>query len=451
MKPSANHLKNNGFWRDRRGSVALLVAVAMPAMVVLTGVGLEVSEWALASSNLQMAADAASVAAAINYGSSTNTQTAANVAADVAELNGATGGTRSWNSTTKTLTDGSVKVVVGTGIKNSSNTSFTVTVTKTLANSFTGILNISQPVLTATAAADATPSSATSSACLLALGAASGITTVSINDSGSAAMTLYGCSIRSNASLSVSGSGTINAANVYAVGNINLSGSAGITATTVAGTVVKSSGATVTGTIVSPVTAMSDPYTGNATLNSAFGYLSSSGKSALSVTGTATTTVNPGVYSSISFGNSAVVTMNPGLYVSVGAVTISGAAKVTGSGVTIISGGNVTVSGSPTVTLTAPSAGASGGAVPAVLLASPNAVTVTLGGSISFPLTGVVYFPKGSVSLSGSSVPGGSSGCLELIASTFTISGAVSLSANCSSYGAASTSTGSPATGVLLR
>lgn len=445
----ARHL---GRLRDRRGSVTLLVAVSMPAMVVLTGVGLEVSEWALATSRLQRAADAASVAGALNYGVSTSAQSAAGVAADVAEVNGAAGAaSRSWNAGTKTLTDGNVTVVVGPGVVNSNNTSVTVTVSQTLSNSFTGILNITQPVLTASAAADATPSTATSQACILALDTAGGITLQDVVESGSASATLYNCSLRTNASVQLSGTATVTASNVYAVGNINMTGSSAITATTIAGTVSKSSAATITGTIVPPVTAETDPYASNSALTTAFTYLSGSGKTALSVGGTTTTTLSPGVWSSWSITNSAVVTLNPGLYVIQGTVAIQGSAKITGTGVTIVHGGNIALGGSAQVTLTAPGPSPTGGAVPGVLLASPNALTVSLTGGSSFPLTGVVYYPKGAVTLSGSTVPGGSSGCLELIASTLTISGAVSLSANCSAYGAASTATGTPSSGVLVR
>lgn len=441
-----------GRLRDRRGSVTMLVAVSMPAMVLLTGVGLEVSEWALATSRLQRSADAASVAGALNYGVSTSAQVAAGVAADVAEVNGAAGAaSRSWNASTKTLSDGNVTVVVGPGVVNSSNTSVTVTVSQTLSNSFTGILNITQPTLTASAAADATPSTATSQACILALNSAGGVTVQDVVESGSASATLYNCALRTNASLQLSGTATVHASNVYTVGNINMTGSSAITATTVAGTINKVSSATITGTILPPATAETDPYAGNTALATAFTYLSGSGKTALNVGGVTHTTLSPGVWSSWSIGASGVVTLNPGLYVIQGAVTINGAAIVSGTGVTIIHGGNITLGGSAQVTLTAPGPSPTGGAVPGVLLGSPNALTVSLTGGSSFPLTGVVYYPKGAVTLAGSAVPGGSSGCLELIASTLTISGAVSLSANCSSYGAASTATGTPSSGVLVR
>ena len=77
----------------------MMVAVAMPALAVVAGIGLEVSQWALANSQLQRAADAAAMAGANYYAASGTAQKAAGVAADIAELNGGAGAiTRTWSS-----------------------------------------------------------------------------------------------------------------------------------------------------------------------------------------------------------------------------------------------------------------------------------------------------------------------------------------------------------------
>jgi Flp pilus assembly protein TadG len=440
-----------GLARARRGSVAVLMAVAMPTMMIVAGVGLEVSEWALASARLQRAADAAAVAGAYYYGSNNDAQKAAGAAADIAELNGFTGGTRSWNSATKTLTDGSITVVLGTGISNASYTSVKVTISQTVSSSFSGVMNISNRTLTATGYADSivttTQSTLTDQACMLALGTTGNTSTIYINIDGSASAGGPGCAIRSNGGIELSGTGSINASSALAAGTITMSGSASITATKVAGTISKNSSSTVTGTISGPAVQIADPYKNNATLNAAFSQLSATGKPAYNPNTYGTATVSPGVWSSWNVGGSLALTMNPGLYVITGNVTFGGNATVTGTGVTIVFGGTFNAGASAHMTLTPPGTSPTGGAVPSVLLASNSSTSVTFSGANQFALTGVQYFPAAAVSFNGSTA-NSSSNCFELIGKTISVTGAVTFAANCGSYGAASTATGNPATTV---
>jgi Flp pilus assembly protein TadG len=438
-------------WRNRRASVTLLVAVALPILAMMAGVGVEVSQWALATSRLQRAADAAALAGAIYYANSSNALKSAGVAADTAELNGgAAGSTRTWSSSTQKLTDGSIVVTLGAGITNSAYTSVTVTLTKTLVPSFTGALNVGNRTITATASADAVAGSQTVEACLLALDLSGGITEQDLTDSGSNSVNLLGCAMRTNASMSFSGSPTVNATALLSGDNIVTSGSVSITATTLAGHVTKGSSSQISGTIIGPAAQISDPYANNTALNAAFAQLSATGKPVFSVSDSGKYTLNPGVWSSWNIGGSTSVTLNPGLYVVTGAITITSSSAVTGSGVTIVHGGAFSVGGSNVVTLTAPNTSPTGAAVPAVLLASPTASSVSFSGSNTFPLTGIIYYPHTAVSWGGSSVSG-SGGCVELIAKTITLVGSNSMAANCSAYGAATTATGNPSTGKLAR
>ena len=118
---TARAATRKGIWRDRRASITVLVAVALPVMAIMAGIGVEVSQWALASSRLQRAADSAAVAGAKYYAASANASKAAGVAADTAEINGGVGATtRTWSSSTQKLTDGSIIVTLGAGISNAS-------------------------------------------------------------------------------------------------------------------------------------------------------------------------------------------------------------------------------------------------------------------------------------------------------------------------------------------
>ena len=54
------------FTHDRNGSIAVMTALALPALIGVTGLGVEVSYWYLTQRSMQNAADSAAVAAATN-------------------------------------------------------------------------------------------------------------------------------------------------------------------------------------------------------------------------------------------------------------------------------------------------------------------------------------------------------------------------------------------------
>lgn len=57
-----------GLWRDRRGVVAILVALALPMMIGLAGLGVETGLWYAMKWQNQSAADAAAMSAALELG-----------------------------------------------------------------------------------------------------------------------------------------------------------------------------------------------------------------------------------------------------------------------------------------------------------------------------------------------------------------------------------------------
>jgi Flp pilus assembly protein TadG len=68
------------FWRDRRGAVAVAVAVLLPVLIGFAGIGIEVGLWFAIQRQNQSAADAAAISAALEYAEVANL-TAATVAA----------------------------------------------------------------------------------------------------------------------------------------------------------------------------------------------------------------------------------------------------------------------------------------------------------------------------------------------------------------------------------
>src|SRR5260370_42194172 len=61
-------------YADRRGNIAVMMALALPALVGAMGLGFEVSNWYMTKRAMQNAADAAVIAAATNGGSNYDVQ-----------------------------------------------------------------------------------------------------------------------------------------------------------------------------------------------------------------------------------------------------------------------------------------------------------------------------------------------------------------------------------------
>jgi hypothetical protein len=140
------------------------------------------------------------------------------------------------------------------------------------------------------------------------------------------------------------------------------------------------------------------------------------------------------------------MTLNPGLYSVNGNISFTGSSTVSGSGVSILmgtgSGGSAhqfTTSGSTILGLTAATTSAVTGcstncAIPGVLFASQSTAGSSFTGTSGIPFSGLVYYPNGSLSFTGSSADG-STGCAEVIASSVRLTGSANLSSGCSAYG----------------
>jgi Flp pilus assembly protein TadG len=418
-------MTRRSFRRDRRGAVALWIALTVPTLLMALGLGIEVASWSVVQVELQRTADAAALAGSMNYTQTSSGQLATGAAANVAEVNGITGATsRTWNAGTQTLSDNNVTASVVSGIKNSSDVAIKVTVTQNVPLMFANVFSsLGSITITGNAWSELVTNSSNTGAqpCFGALTPASsgggGITM-----SGSTTLSDPNCALRSNAGITLSGNGSLNTDGIYAAGSISIPFWVSVT-----GAEYPSDGT------------ISDPYQSDSALQTALSQLSTStgsGNACPSCTSNFTGSINPGTYGSFTTTGYSNVTMNPGLYVINGPISFSGNTTISGTGITIISSGNVTVGGSFTGNLTAPGTSPTGGAVPGVLMASTGS-SVSFSGGFSFPYTGVLYFPNASVNMSGSTGMG-SSGCAELIGGSLTLSGAASFSGNCTSYGAPS-------------
>lgn len=421
--------------RDKRGVVAMWVAVTTPVIAMGLGMGVDVTEWVIANQQLQRAADAGSTAGALKYGTLQNAQIAAGIAADVAEANGAAGSaTRTWTAATKTLVANNITVVVANAINNGNNASIAVSVQRSVPATFSKVFSAAAKVVKASATADSTGTITTfQQPCLLTLGKLSA-TTPDIVLNGSGVLQLPGCSIVSNEQITLSGSSYVNVGTAYAKSSIVVGASSTLVGTKVPNTSLN----------------LADPYAGSTALATDFGLLTNGttivngttlvNRGSVSISGSGTNTLSPGIYTSLSITSSPVVTFQAGLYVVKGTMSINGSPSITGSNLTFINGSTLTIGGSPTISFSAPGTSATGGTIPGILFASnvnANAANyLQLTGSSSMTLTGVIYFPGTNVNITGSPASNGSGGCFEIIANIISISGSPTMAnAGCPGMG----------------
>ena len=462
---------------DRRAGVALITALSMPVLLMSVAMGVEVSHWSAQQLDLQRTADLAALAGANAYGSAlAQGDTAAQAvtaaaagAADVAELNGAAGGSRSWSPAAKTLTDNQITVLITSGVKNSADPAVQVTVRRAVPLLFAHIAVESAAVsLAARGTAEDTSTMQWSGAqpCVAALQTAaqggSGITY-----SGSTTMKAIGCSVRSNADIVETGSGAWNTEGIIAAGTVTIPFWVSNT---------DNKGATLTphpsaGTIP-------DALASNAALNAAFTAAAQSTGPTIACSnekcglangapdgtyngsycvgqgsGTVTCTLQPGSYGSflVTSGGGYTFNLQPGMYYFNGNIDLTNQTWTNGSAVTVITTGTFNGANQFSLNLSAPDAAqaADTGGIAGIAMAGNTANPITSStvnhcnttsviavcGDPTVQITGVVYFPNGTFSGQGSTTASSSS-CFELFAGSVTLSGDSGYSGTCPSLDA---------------
>ncbi|MDE2006211.1 MAG: hypothetical protein KGI51_06575 [Rhodospirillales bacterium] len=406
---------------NRRGAIAIFAGIAMPVMLLGVALGVEISRWAAIQGEMQRVADLASLAGVQGLASNDTNAEAANAAANVAELNGATGSSsRSWDGTNLILSDNTVTVSVVAGLHNSADPAIKVVVTKSMPLLFSGLItSATTQSMRAVSVAELGPQP-----CVLSLGTngANGI-----SGSGTPSFNLKGCSAYSDNGITMKGTVTINASALYAAGGISIGSNVTGTATNPA---VQSTGAPV----------ITDPYAGDATVQNALAAAKCAPALSPAVSGT-TVTLQPNTcYGTIKVAAGYTLDFaSPGLYLINGSLTVSGntGTAISGSGITIASTGPISITGNfnqADVSLTASTVySATNGAIPGILFASDTNQASSFGGNASVPFTGLVYTPNASLSFAGTPV-GGSTGCAKIIAKSVSMVGTSSLASTCSSF-----------------
>ena len=395
------------FRRTERGGVAVLTAVAAAPVLLFVFAAIDVSRWAVLQQELQRTVDVAAIAGAIEYGLTASGVNAANAAADLAELNGATGSsTRQWNAGASLLQDNTVTVQLLGGVRVVGNTAVKVTVARSAPLTFGAALRSTPVTLTATGWAEVAQNF---QPCVLALGPNAG----GVSAQGNVSVVATGCSIRSNGSISTGGASSLTASAFYAAGSITGSENGGP---------------------LHPNDGMiPDPYANVSSVQSALRRLSPGTGSALSVKPKGTEALSPGTWSSWDIKGS--VTLAAGTYFVNGAISLGAQSSLSGTGVTIVTSGALSMTGGADLDLSAPLLGASSG-IPGIVLAGSSSSTSSFLGNTAPRFTGVLYYPNGGLDFGGAAA-GGSSGCLELVALSISLHGNPALAANCSRYGTA--------------
>lgn len=479
--------------RCRRASVALYVALLAPVLAMSVGLGVEVSSWSATKVTLQRIADTAAAAGMINYMGTSNAQSAATAAANVAviNLNGASGTyspTPSWNSGTKTITDGVVTAQIVNGVQKTSDTAVLVNVSKTVPLTISRIVsNTSSVTVTSSSTAELVGVKSAGSGgqpCLVALSK----TGTGITASGSITLSSSGCTAVSNVNFNDSGGSTLTIAGIYAVGTITLPCWANLNGNSTNCPVWPPSGMIQSNTYLHPgSSAVSDPYSTNTGLQTALTNASTATGSAIACskqncglpassgstfngsycsgqgTGTVYCYLKPGNYLgwAVTSGGPYYFCMAPGLYtfngninltqntttadrtLTVNGTTITCPSGDTG-GVTIVTSGTFTGGNTFNFDVTAPNtsqAGTTGGIAGVVLASSATdpsgGYAFKMSGNPQLWVTGVIYFPNGTFDSAGSTGLGTSTtSCMEILAGSIILTGNSTMSSGCISVNA---------------
>lgn len=430
------------FRRCEGGNVLMTFALSITVLLGAAGLGTEVASWYSLRRTMQNAADLGAAGGALflkTYLASENSTYdgyAKNEAKSATAYHGFTNGS---NNTTVTV---NIPPLSGSYTGSSyQHLAVEVIVSQPATALFSGLFLSSGPTIRARAVGLVNVSNGD---CLYSLNptaaqafSLSGTGTVNIDcgiavDSNATASNCNNANQASNASTYINGSATVTATSLTTRGNDCATGSGSFTTpNTQTGTNPPANPyGTNWGTSASALT----PPTGTAN----FGSFSDSPSS--------TSTLQPGIYSDISITGTA--TLTSGVYfVEGGNVSLTG--TVTGTGVTLVLTGTSPGSSSvgtmslgasnASINLTAPTSGTYAGMA---IIQDPNAAQDTFNGGGNCQtncnymqggpntnITGVVYFPSGNLSFSGT--PNlASSGCLQILADTLNWSGTPSLLVN---------------------
>ncbi len=433
--------------KDQTGQVLVMTALSMTVLVGFLALAIDVGMLFRAKRNMQIAADAAAIAGALDYKYNSSVSSAQAAGEAAATANGLTAtGTCPISDPTKTYVCINIPPVYGA---NAGVSGFVeALVTQPNRTIFMPMVSHSSNSVVAVGAR-AVAGSTTSSACIWTL-AKSG-KDISLTGSGSIIAKKCGIYDDSNASdaLTLTGSGSVSAKSIGIAGNYSVTGSGSVSPnppTTgiapAADPLSTLSAPTITGGSCTGTLAACNPS------NSGTGNLvvSPGNYTSISNSGTGTVTLSPGNYvitgnltnsgsgslilgagnysigGNFSSSASSSITLGAGLYTVGGNLNLTGSGSLTGLGVSFYTQGSTTVAGSGSMDLTAPTSGANDGVL--FFQSRTDADAMSLTGSGGDVMQGIVYAPDAALTLTGS---GSFSASLDIIVDSLTVAGSGSI------------------------
>ncbi len=421
--------------KDESGQTLVLVALCMTLLLAFMGLAIDVGLLFRARRNVQTAADAAAIAAALDYKYNNSTTSAKTAGKAASSANGVTDGT---NGATVSINipptlgafageSGFIEAIV----VDPSPTIFMNMVTRKSS------LNVGARAVAGTGSTDG---------CIWTL-AKSG-TDVSLTGSGAITATncdIYDDSSNASTALTLTGSGSITAQEIGIVGGYKETGSGSISPTPVTGiapaadplaglpappipTGTCSSNCTPSNNGSTPLTLNPGNYTsikntGSGTLTLSPGNYIISGD--LVNNGSGKLILGAGNYTiggNFSSTGSSSLTLGSGLYVVGGDLTLTGSGAMSGSSITFYTEGTTAVTGSGSMSLTAPTSGTYNGVL--FFQSRTDSKAFTLTGSGGDKIQGILYASDSPLTLTGS---GSMNVSLDMITDSMTVTGSGSI------------------------
>jgi Flp pilus assembly protein TadG len=404
----------------RRGTVAVMTALMLPALLGAAGLAIDLGAWYRESVRLQLAADAGAEGAARLLSAQTAT-TSQFQAAALLEANGVTGGTMI----------GTLHTPVTVSVK-SDWSQVTVTLTTTANIYFANAVGLAAPSITASATAGVTVTPP--AACVLAL---SGTASPAIQVDNAGSIVATGCPIFSDSTAAKSiylNSGTLKGTSVGSAGGV-------ITSNSGSNTLSPSPGVSYAASESDPFSAMTVPSYGSCN------YSNNPSFTAWQATPYQfTQSANVFCGNTTIGGNGTSDTFAPGTYYVVnGNLTFNNADVTSATGVTFVLTGTSPgafswTNYSNTTTMTAPTTGTLAGIlVWQTCNSSGSDPASTFAGGSTLQATGTIYTPCGALDLSNNiKLTANSGGSFGVVAQTIYATGSASLSTTASGSGSSS-------------
>mgnify|MGYP003365299639 CR=1 FL=1 len=203
---------------ERRGAVALIVALVLPVLLGVVALALEVGSWATARIDVQRQADIAAMTAAVQYANGAPSATSIALQSTLSNASIAAGTSLAAVNGVTAANNASLVLVQVAGVKTTpdTNVAFRAVVSRQMSLGIGKVLSTLPSVtISSTAIAEITGSvSGGGQPCVFSLDKTSTGTGVSVT--GNSHVTASGCTVRSNNGIKILGSSSITADAIYA-------------------------------------------------------------------------------------------------------------------------------------------------------------------------------------------------------------------------------------------